>query len=133
MIVNLSTAAKEARFAPGLVPWLDSGAASARLRIYSAPIPPNADAAATGTMLAEVGLMEPCGTVAGGTLTLEFAGSALAAESGVAAWARLVNGNGDSAIDFDVTDTTTATGAVQLNSTTIWLGGSVTITAGSLA
>src|SRR5574343_80518 len=73
--------------------FADTGAANSRIDIYSGP-QPAAGAAATGTLLVSVVLAKPCGTVAGGVLTLtqQDAGGDLIAQTGDAAWARWVNG-----------------------------------------
>lgn len=120
MTVEISTAHNEARLT-GTRTYMDTGAAKARIRIYDGSRP-TAGGAAT-TLLVEIVLAKPCGTVATNKLTLaadDAAGYTVVA-AGTATWARVVNGNGDWVMDCDVSD---AAGAaeVKLPGTTLAVG-----------
>ena len=55
----------------------------------------------------------------------------LNANSGVAAWARVVNGNGETAFDCDVSDTT-GTGEIKIQNTVLFEGGETRMVSGTL-
>lgn len=102
--------------------FLDTGAANAALLIYGNTRPGVAGAAAGASALVTLELAKPCGIVAGNVLTLDpIAASFIVLNSGSPAWARLVNGNGDFAMDCDVGV------EVLLSDTTVIAGGSVAL------
>ena len=120
MTVEISTAHNEARLA-GTRTYMDAGAGKARIRVYDGPRP-SAGGTAT-TLLVEIVLADPCGTVAANKLTLdadEPDGYEVVA-AGVAVWARIVNGNGDWVLDCDVSDPA-GSGEVKLPGTTLAVG-----------
>lgn len=129
---SISQGHNEARL-EGSRGWLDSGPAAARLRIYGAPQPDPGDAPGAAPLLAEIGLAKPCGTVAANVLSLVTAApSTLVTSSGTAAWARLVNGNGDWSDDLSVS--TVGGGAeVELSTLTLFAGGSVVLASAVLS
>ena len=130
MTVEIPTAHNEARLA-GTRTFLDTGAAKARIRIYDGSRP-TAGGAAT-TLLVEIVLAKPCGTVATNKLTLaadDAAGYTVVA-AGTASWARFVNGNGDWALDCDVSDAA-GMGEVKLPGTTLAVGDIVPLSASYL-
>jgi hypothetical protein len=98
--VDISTALNEARLT-ATRDYLDSGASSAKLQIYATPRPTPGGAPSPGTLLVELILTEPCGTVAGGVLTVTAVGEATAVGSGTPVWGRFVNGSGAWVIDAD--------------------------------
>ena len=73
-------------------------------------------------MLVEIRLTKPAGTIAGGLLTLTQQEDGLITSTGVATWARLVNGNEVTALDLDCSGTD-GDGDVKLASTNLYLGG----------
>ena len=76
----------------------------------------------SSAMLVEIRLTKPSGTIAGGLLTLTQQEDGLISATGVATWARLVNGNDLTALDLDCSGTD-GTGDVKLASTNLYLGG----------
>ncbi len=111
----------------GAVVFADTGPAHSRIYLY-------AGADGTGTVLAEVVLAKPCGTVAGGALTLQTEGAApMVLASGIARSARWVSGAGllvamgtvtdvDSGGDFRIAGGLTPPGD---NSPSLYAGGAV--------
>lgn len=110
--------------------FLDSGSGNARIRLYNGTRP--ASGGTPTTLLAEIELDKPCGTVAARTLTLASEAVPLCDASGVATWARVVNGNGDFAFDCDVSTVAAGTGQVQLEDTSLLAGGKVQLVYGYL-
>jgi len=130
MTVEISTAHNEARLT-GTRTFMDSGAANARIRIYDGTRPALGGAATT--LLVEIVLAKPCGTVAANKLTLQAddpAGYEVVA-AGSATWARIVNGNGDLVLDCDVSDPA-GSGEVKLPGTTLAVGDIVPLSASYL-
>ena len=121
MTVAITQEHNEARLA-GTLSFLDAGSNTARLRIYGGARPPNPAATPTSAMLVEIALTKPAGTVAGGLLTLTQQEDGLISTTGVATWARLVNGNDQTAMDMDCSDAS-GSGDVKLASTTLYQGG----------
>ena len=73
-------------------------------------------------MLVEIRLTKPAGTISNGLLTLTQQEDGLITASGIATWARLVNGEDVTALDLDCSGTD-GSGDVKLASTTLYLGG----------
>lgn len=108
---------------------IDAGASTGKLRIYTATRPATGAAITTQTLLAELSFADPCGTVTNGVLTF----SALTADSsadatGTAAWARVVDSDGNFVMDMSVT-ATGGGGDIELNTTSILQNGLVQGTA----
>ena len=107
----------------------DAGA----LRIYTGPQPASASDEASGTLLAEVELSQPAfGDASAGVATLlgvPISTTGLA--NGTAGWARIVNRDDATVMDLSVS-ATGGGGEVQLNTTTISSGVSVTLTGGTV-
>lgn len=123
MTVAITQALNEARLA-GVLAFLDAGAQRARLRIYAGTRPATPADAPAGTPLAEVPLAKPAGTVSGGVLALAPYDEGLIVATGVATWARVVNGADQVAFDLDCSDTGGG-GDVILASTQLYAGGGV--------
>ena len=121
MTVAITQEHNEARLA-GTLSFLNAGSNPARLRIYGGTRPPNPAATPTSAMLVEIALTKPAGTIAGGLLTLTQQENGLITTTGIASWARLVNGNEVTALDLDCSDSDGA-GDVRLASTQLYLGG----------
>ena len=121
MTVAITQEHNEARLA-GTLSFLDAGSNPARLRIYGGARPPNPAAMPTSAMLVEIALTTPAGTVSNGLLTLTQSEDGLITATGIATWARLVNGDEVTALDLDCSGTDGA-GDVKLASTNLYLGG----------
>jgi hypothetical protein len=85
----------------GSIVDLDSGTGNAAIRIYGGTRPPSVTSAPSTTLLTQIDLTKPCGTVADATLTLTPLADGLILESGIATWARVVNGSGETVFDCD--------------------------------
>lgn len=123
MTITITQAHNEARL-EGTRAFLDSGTGRARVRLYGGTRPSSVNDAPGTPMLVEIPLQKPCGTVAGGVLTLVQHEDGLIAETGIATWARVVNGNDTVAFDCDVGQ---GPGAweIQLGQTQLYAGGLV--------
>jgi len=121
MTVAITVEHNEARLA-GTLAFLDAGTNSARLRIYGGTRPATPATLPNSVMLVEIKLTKPAGTIAAGLLTLTQQEDGLITATGIATWARLVNGNEVTALDLDCTGTD-GTGDVKLASTNLYLGG----------
>ena len=121
MTVAITVEHNEARLA-GTLAFLDAGANPARLRIYGGTRPATPATLPSSVMLVEIKLTKPAGTIAAGVLTLTQQEDGLITATGIATWARLVNGNDVTALDLDCTGTD-GTGDVKLASTNLYLGG----------
>lgn len=126
MTVSITQQHNEDRLA-GTLANLTRGSAAPKLRIYSAPRPASAAAAATGTLLAEFTLDDPPGTVSAGELVLTPVDDALVMVDGTAAWARGINGDGDASFDCDCSDTS-GSGEVKLQTVSLLAGATVRLT-----
>ncbi|MFN3377058.1 MAG: hypothetical protein ACK40S_10965 [Burkholderiaceae bacterium] len=121
MTVSVTSAFNAARLA-GALAFLDDGTAVARIRIYGGTRPASAAAEPTSAMLAEIALTKPAGTLAAGTLTLTQAEDGMVVNTGIATWARVVNGAAATAFDLDCS-LPGAGGEVELAQTQLYLGG----------
>lgn len=112
---------------------IDSGSGAGKLRIYSGTIPATPETAASGTLLAELTLSDPCAPVAyGGVLTFSaITQDSSADETGTAGYARVLSSDNVAIFDCDVT-ATGAGGTLQLNTTSIVKFGPVLVTAFTL-
>jgi hypothetical protein len=104
--------------------YLDAGAGASRLRIYNGTRP--AGGGTPTTLLVEFTLAEPCGTVASNALTLTPVLPATIVASGIATWARLVDGSGNYAIDGDVSNLA-GTAPVKIDDTALVAGEQVAL------
>jgi hypothetical protein len=121
MTVAITVEHNEARLA-GTLTFLDAGSDPARLRIYGGTRPETPATTPTSAMLVEIQLTKPAGTISNGLLTLTQQENGLITASGIATWARLVNGDDVTALDLDCSGTD-GNGDVKLASTTLYLGG----------
>ena len=104
MTVTITQAHNEARLA-GTLGFLDTGSGNAAVRIYEGTRPATAADAPTGsTLLVQIELTKPAGTVGSGALALTQLENGLILATGLSTWARFVNGNGATAFDCDVDD-----------------------------
>ena len=104
MTVAITVEHNEARLA-GTLAFLDAGTNPARLRIYGGTRPATPATTPSSAMLVEIRLTKPAGTIAGGLLTLTQQEDGLITATGIATWARLVNGNEVNALDLDCSGT----------------------------
>lgn len=113
---------------------IDAGAAAGYLRIYTGAIPATPETAASGTLLAELRLLYPVGSITGSGATLALAFGAITQDSsadatGTAGYARILRSDGTTAVlDCDIS-ATGGGGTLQLNTTSIVVGGPVLVTA----
>lgn len=121
MTVAITVEHNEARLA-GTLNFLDAGSNPARLRIYGGTRPETPATTPISAMLVEIRLTKPAGTISNGLLTLTQQEDGLITASGIATWARLVNGDDVTALDLDCSGTD-GNGDVKLASTTLYLGG----------
>lgn len=125
MTVAITVEHNEARLA-GTLAFLDEGPQPARLRIYGGTRPTSPADVPSSAMLVEIALTKPAGTIAGGLLTLTQQEDGLITSTGVATWARLVNGNDVTALDLDCSGMD-GDGDVKLATTQLYLGGGARI------
>jgi len=121
MTVAITVEHNEARLA-GTLAFLDEGPQPARLRVYGGVRPASPADVPSSAMLVEIALTKPAGTILDGLLTLTQQEDGLITATGVATWARLVNGNDVTALDLDCSGTD-GDGDVKLATTTLYLGG----------
>lgn len=135
MAIRLSNATRSA-MADALETYADTGAGTAKLRIYTGAQPATAETAASGTLLVEIPLIDPVFPASvNGVLTMNDPASVAATASGTAGWFRVVNPGGNTVFDGSVgtsgadliVATTTFTSGVAVD---ILSGGTLTVPAG---
>ncbi len=125
MSMSITPEINGARLA-GLLAYLDSGTGSAKIRIYGGTRPALPTDAASGSLLVEITLTNPCGSVTGGTASLTQAAADQITSSGTATWARVVRGGESTGIDGSVSDNA-GDGDVKINDVQLWAGGFVAL------
>lgn len=123
MAVTYATSVKTARM-QAVADAIDAGASAGTLEIGTS---------AMGTVLAVFQLVEPCGTVSGAVLTLDFdpdISDTSANATGTAAAAQIKDGNGTAIITGLTVGTSGAD--IILDSTSITSGQTVTLSTGTL-
>lgn len=121
MTITISAEHHAARL-EGTRTFLDEGASPARVRIYGGIRPATPADTPASAMLVEVRLTKPCGSVIDGHLLLTPQENALIARTGVATWARIVNGAELTAMDLDCS-ALGGTGDIRLAQTQLYAGG----------
>ena len=121
MTITISAEHHAARL-EGTRAFLDVGASPARVRIYGGTRPATPADTPASAMLVEVRLTKPCGSVIDGHLLLTPQENALIARTGVATWARIVNGAEITAMDLDCS-ALGGTGDIRLAQTQLYAGG----------
>lgn len=117
---------------------LDTDDTPGKLLIYSAPIPSPGQAAGAAIALCSLSFPKPSlSGVAGKVLTLINPAPGIVTATGVAAWARLVTGNGVYIADLDVGLPLSAAAVVLDNGAdvptlTLYAGGEITVTLATL-
>lgn len=115
----------------GVINFLGAGVSNAYADIYPAPRAAFRDAPGV-PKLTRIYLVEPFGTMPGnGTLSVSATDECLVLVGGVAAWARICNGDDVIGWDCDVSDTA-GDGQIKLESTTLYAGGGARILSGTL-
>lgn len=122
--INQSMAFAEAALA-GRLDFLDFGVSPARIQVYGGTRPAPGDTP-TSAMLVQIDLDKPCGTIAGGLLTLTASAEATVDENGEATWARIINGANGWCFDCDASNALGA-GQVKLSSAVLAAGSKVTL------
>ena len=124
-------------FAPGLknnvlapiIAAIDAGSGPGLINIYSGTMPATVETAiTTQTLLATLTFSDPCGTITDGVLTMDAITQDVSADAtGMAAWARITDSDGNVVMDINAS-ATGGSGALQMNTTSIVAGGPVLIT-----
>jgi hypothetical protein len=99
-MIDITADLNEARLA-GTLAFLDTGTGNAAIQIYGGTRPGSVSNAPGSPMLVSIPLTKPAGTISGGLLSLTQQEDGLILTSGIATWARVVNGNGATAFDCD--------------------------------
>ena len=121
MTVVITDALNDARLA-GTLAFLDTGPANAAIQIYGGTRAATPADAPADPELVSIPLTKPAGNVSNGTLLLTPQAPGLIMVSGVATWARVVNGAGAVAFDCDAGQGPGAW-AVQLVQSSLLAGG----------
>lgn len=107
-----------------LAGWLDAG----EIRVYSGTRPATADTAISDqTLLVTFELADPSGTVTSGVFTGTNPAAAMVAETGTAAWARVVDESAGTICDADV-GITSSGAVIEIDNLSLVEGGYCTIT-----
>lgn len=129
MPFTISTAARNA-VADTLVDLLDAGAGAGTIKIYTGSQPAGPGTAPTGTLLATFTLSDPAfGSASTGVATLGSVSSVSAVATGTAGWFRAADSDGTAVFDGTVG---TSGAQLNLNTTSIVSGGTVSITSGTV-
>jgi hypothetical protein len=133
-MILISVGHNEARL-QGSLSYLMQGADPARIRIYDDTGTPARPAAITdaptGVLLATIVLADPPGEVTGNKLVLALPNDALVMANGTARWARVINGDGATVMDVDVSDAA-GSGELKMTTTALLAGGATRLISGEL-
>ncbi|MEW8418204.1 MAG: hypothetical protein AB2669_21400 [Candidatus Thiodiazotropha endolucinida] len=125
--VRLANASQQAAM-DAVVDLIDGGAGAGTIQIRSGTQPADANSAATGTLLATLTFSDPAfgATNTSGVATASAITDDTSADAtGTAAWARVLDSNSNVIFDCDVG---TSGATINLNTTSITAGGTVSIT-----
>lgn len=112
MAIGMITALRNNRLTQ-IINQIDAGAGAGKVRIYNGSRP--ATGGTVTTLLAELTLSDPCGTVSNGVLTFSaITQDASADQTGTATWARIVDSDNNFVMDMNV-----ATSGAELNFATV--------------
>lgn len=100
MTITITTRHNEARL-NGSLNDLNLGAGNPAIRIYGGTRPTLASDTPASAMLVEIPLTKPAGTISGGSLMLTASGPGMIGNTGIATWARFVDGDGATCFDAD--------------------------------
>lgn len=126
MAVNFTNAVNSSR-GTAIITAAGTGAT---IKLYTGANPTNADTGVTGTLLVTLTIAGVLGTESAGVLTLGTVSSGTAGASGVAGYARFATSGGTAL--FDLTSIGTSGADLNLNSTTITSGGTVSVSSGTI-
>ncbi len=110
---------------------IDAGAGAGTLKVYTSPMATlPSDAITTQTLLGTLTFSDPSGaTPSGGVFTASAITQDSSADAtGTAAWARIQDSTGTVVMDLDIT-VSGGGGAMQMNSTSVVIGGPILISA----
>jgi hypothetical protein len=129
---RLAAAARNAA-ADAIADLADAGSGAATIKVYSGSQVATGDTAESGTLLVTFTLADPAfGAASSGVCTLASTPrSATGAADGTAGWFRLEDSDGANILDGSVT-ATGGGGQLELNTTTISTGVSVSLTSGTI-
>ena len=131
MKANATTALKTA-VANAVKSTLSTGSGSKLLQVYSGTIPATAGAAITTQVkLLEFTIDPGSWAVTAGELVVPASSAINALATGVARWARFVDGDASAVLDVDVT-TTGGNGFIRLTTTNVVAGAPCSIVTGSI-
>ncbi len=127
--VRLATATRNAA-CDAVVDKVDDGAGSGTIQIRSGTQPASANDAATGTLLATLTWSDPAfGAASAGVATASAITQDSSADAtATASWARILDSDSNTIFDCDVS-ATGGGGTIELNTTSVVTGESVSITA----
>lgn len=129
MAIGLATALRTSRMQL-IADAVDAGSGAGKLQFYTAPRPATGGTATT--LLAEITLNDPCGSVTDGVLTLDIdplLQDTSANATGTCTWARLVTSDNAFVADLSVG---TNSADIILNTTDFLIGGSLTVISGTI-
>lgn len=121
MTLRITVAHNEARLA-GTLAQLNAGAGNPAIQVYSGTKPATISGTPSSAMLVEIELTKPAGTIASNALTLTASADGMIAATGIATWARFVDGDGLVVMDSDCSDMT-GDAEVKLVTTQLYEGG----------
>lgn len=129
-IVRIATAVKNSMLTP-IRDAIDAGSGAGTIKIYTSPMATlPSDAISTQTLLGTLTFSDPSGaTPTGGVFTASAITQDSSADAtGTAAWARIADSAGATVMDVDIT-ATGGGGAMQMNTTSVVIGGPLLISA----
>jgi hypothetical protein len=113
--------------ANAIIAAINAGAGPGTMLFYTATQPAKGAAITTQTLLGTTTFSEPAGTAVEGVLTFATISDDMSGDAdGIAAWVRVLDGDGVFVIDMTVTDNA-GTGPVKVNSTQFYAGGIIHI------
>lgn len=118
-----------ASMATELAAGINAGASAPQIKFYTgAPPASPASAVTSQTLLGTLVCSDPAVVASGASVTFDtITADASADAGGTAAWARILDGDGNAVIDVDVSNGA-GTGVIKLNTTTIVALGLISIT-----
>lgn len=128
MTVIFSVAARTAKANADLT----SIGSAAVLGIYGGTRPATPDTAAGSTVLVTMTMSGAFGTATSGVITANTIPSGTVTTAGTAVWARLSTSGSTAVVDFDVSTVAAGTGDIQLTTTTLTVGVTVTLSSFTL-
>ncbi len=131
MSLKFSLSLRNAR-AQANIDMIDAGVNAGVMNFYTGPQPESGAAITTETLLADLELSDPSGTVDEGVLIFSPVSDELSAQAdGDIAWCRITDSDGNYVMDLDC-GITGSGAAIIFNSLSVLLGGTVKILSGSI-